>query len=150
MQALTNMRRRSSILISAALVLGLFGIVKIVSIFGSTPILEQTDELLGLQYRYLFPLLGSFEVIAAMCIGLLLPERSAAWLLLTITLSFLAYHFIGAMFKVNAFCPCLGNAASWVPWVGAHDEQVTRAVTFYLLVSAIWYLYAYSVRSDFK
>lgn len=117
---------------TALAVLVITGTLKLVSAGGSAHILDVHDQLLDIPFRKVFWIMGAAEVLAG--VGCLLPrfERWGPTILAAFSLAFLSYRAVGLLTGVNSFCPCLGSATEWWPWLGSHQQSVTLSLAIWM------------------
>jgi hypothetical protein len=133
--------REGGILSIASLIIVALGLIKLISAFGSSSILLLTDQLLGLQYKVIFLILGPFEVMAGLIALFWLSTSSKARLILFMALSFLVYRLYSLFSGSNQLCPCLGSAVEWLPWLSGHQNSAMASTAIWLLLVSSWSLY---------
>src|SRR5579863_8054983 len=117
-------------------VLGLTALTKFLSLFKPAHLLFQPDPILGAKLWLV--VLGAAVLETGICVFLAIvrEERKQASVVFGFAVLILAYR---AALYVNGthFCPCLGNAVGWWPWLGAHETQVLITVALWLLFTSL-------------
>lgn len=88
---------------------------KIISAFGSSPIVDHPDGVLGIPNKWLFICVASIELAVAghLAIGKRVLTQSS--LLLWLGTGFGVYRISGWWLKVPEPCSCLGSFTDWFP-----------------------------------
>lgn len=134
----------------ALLTLAATGALKLVSGAGDTRILDVPDQLLGIPFRRVFFIVGSAELLAGMLFLLPRFSRFAPAVLLAFSLSFISYRATSAIFGINSFCPCLGRAAEWWPWLAAHQLNATASIAIWLGIVGLGAMFSTHISRHFQ
>lgn len=138
-------------LVNIALVtLAVTGALKLISGAGDTRILDVPDQLLGIPFRKVFFIVGSAELLAGALFLHPRLRRFAPAVLLSFSLSFLSYRVISALFSINSFCPCLGRAAEWWPWLAAHQQSATASIALWFGIVGLGAMFSTQISRHFQ
>lgn len=131
---------------SAAVLLGVTGVAKLVSASGSNRILQVPDPIFGLPFRYEFCVVGVLELgIAAFCLfGNRAEIKTAvvAWM----ATAFLVYRIGLLLVGYEGPCHCLGSLTAALHVDPQVADSIMKAVLAYLLVGSYAVLFYYALR----
>ena len=130
------------------------GVVKIISLVGTAPILSMVDPVWGIQMRFLLAVAGFWEL--SMSIFLWLNPRIRICHILTLWTGsvFVAYRTALYLLGEDHVCPCLGTMTNWLVWLSpaAKDNMLRAAIAWFiggsLLFSILHCLSGNHVRHD--
>ncbi|MDB4796710.1 hypothetical protein OAH36_00390 [Verrucomicrobia bacterium] len=88
---------------------------KIVSAFGSSPIVDRPDGVLGIPNKWLFLCVASIEIAIAGYLSIGKRVLTQSNLLLWLGTGFGVYRISKWWFKVPEPCSCLGSFTDWFP-----------------------------------
>ena len=122
--------------LTGGLILGITGVAKIVSVFGTQMMLVQQDPLFGISFRHLLLLVGITElIIASLCLFTNKPKRNAlliAWM----STSFVVYRLGLWAMNWKRPCHCLGNLTDALHISPEMADTFMKIILAYLLVSS--------------
>lgn len=116
------------------------GAAKVLSGFGTSPLLDWDDPLFGIRFRYLMLVVGTVEIaVAFMC------QFVRTWPLSPIALAWLATSFVAyrlglRLVGYNGACSCLGTLTDALHISGRMADNIMKGVLAYLLVGSYWLL----------
>jgi hypothetical protein len=121
---------------SAAVILLLTGVAKIISALTGGDVLQTYDPVFGITYGHLLWLVGTIElIIGAVCFrGQRL--RLQANLVLSLALAFLAYRIGMQWVDAPKFCSCLGTFTGILHIAPITADYAMKVVLAYLLVGS--------------
>ncbi len=123
-------------LYSAAVMLLVTAMAKLISSFGSDRFVERHDPLFQISYRNLFWIVGTLEVgVSLYCFfgkQLVLRTGLVAWL----ATCFLIYHICMPRVGYHKPCPCLGNLTGAIRVSPQMAEAAMSIILSYLLVGS--------------
>ena len=127
--------------LTVSYVLMIVAAAKCITAFGSAKMLDAYDPLFLIRNRLLYLLVGIVEFgIAGLCLSCV-NEKSKAWLVLWLALSFVAYRFFLIMGgAVILTCPCLGSITDWLPVSKAILETGLWGIIVLMLSGSLWIL----------
>lgn len=112
---------------AVALILFTTGGIKIISGLQSTPILDTEDSLLIMPQWIIFVLLGTVEILlCAVIISRICGRFAKGLILMSFTFCAIVYRTASSILDVK-YCPCLGMATDWWPWLKVHNSSVLNA-----------------------
>lgn len=123
-------------ILTAGGILGITGIAKIISVFGTQLILVQSDPLFGFSFRNLMLAAGAVELaVACLCIFTKQPKRNTlliAWL----STSFIIYRLWLWLLNWQRPCHCLGNLTDVLHISSQTADIAMKIVLGYLLIGS--------------
>jgi hypothetical protein len=123
-------------LCSAAVVLLVTAISKLISSFGHGAILHTNDPLAGLQFQDLFRIVGGIEVAVALacifCRRLWFSGSLLAWL----AACFLGYRIALILLHYNRPCSCMGNLTDALHISPQTADTAMKIILAYLLIGS--------------
>ena len=123
--------------ISAGSLLGLAGAAKIISSFGTAPVLLVADPIFGLLFRTVFRLVGLFEcLVAALCLSSRGSPHFKALLLAWLATCFAVYEVGLAWVGYRGECHCLGNLTGVLHISPQFADIAMKIILVYLLVGS--------------
>jgi hypothetical protein len=124
-------------LVLVGLILMLTGLAKVVSAFGSAPMLRTEEPVLGITYRAFFSVVGLFEIVLAV---LFIRNRQSTWAVpLSVAFFFTALAYRGS-FPIVGFrgpCSCLGNASEWLGISATTASRISLTVALLCFFSGV-------------
>jgi hypothetical protein len=135
---------------TALTVLAITGLLKLISATGSAHILDVNDQILGIPFRRVFWIAGTTEVLAGLCCLVPRYQRWGPAILAGFSMAFLSYRIVGLLTGVNSFCPCLGSATEWWPWLGTHQHSVTLTLAIWMGLVACISVFAEDIARKFR
>jgi hypothetical protein len=117
-------------------ILCITGLAKLITAFGHTPIIREYEPIMQIQFRWLFVLVGSVELlIAAYCI---LSKKPTSCLLMIAWLSAIFSAYRLSLFWVGwkLPCPCLGNVMPTLHISPIFADMIMKIVVVYMLVGS--------------
>lgn len=134
------MNGRKAFFCSAACILSVAGLLKIISVSGEARGLSLLDPLLQLTNRQVFLIVGIFEVALAVC--LIIGRNSTLQLLSLAWFStvLVAYRVIIWWKGIVRPCGCLGAASDWFPWLSKHQDRLMQFALMYLFIGSYFLL----------
>jgi hypothetical protein len=123
----------------ASTVLGLLGIIKLISLF-SCSVPDTRDAVLPFRTHTLVFSMVLGELIISVCmITCLKPLRSAQCLSM-IGLCFLLYRILyAASGGATKPCPCLGSATTLIPFLKCYEQNILSSFATWFLALGLWY-----------
>jgi hypothetical protein len=125
---------------SLFVLLFLTALAKLLSAFGSQPILDLQDPILLLNNRNLLMVVSIFEL----AIGFLLISGSDPKFGLTasaaLSTGFFIYRFTSWWFHVPEPCPCLGTIGGHLPVSRELIDIFLTMMLLYMLVGSVWFI----------
>lgn len=121
------------------------GLIKILSLFGNSKLLLLTDPLIGIEYKYLFLLVGILELIVGLVCLLSRKILLQVSLILWLTSYFVIYRVGLYLIGYQKPCKCLGN---FVSILNLNDEIVDFAMKLiigYLIIGSIFIIKSCSI-----
>ena len=122
--------------VSAGAVLTISGFAKLISAGGGARILQNTDPIFGMRFRYVFLFVATIElIIAGVCFFGKRPgiqNGSVAW----ISSSFLSYRIGLFMVGYHKPCQCLGNLTDALHVSPQAADTAMKIVLAYLLIGS--------------
>jgi hypothetical protein len=106
-------------------------IAKLFSAVGSAPILDATDEVIGVKVRT--AMVGGAVIELSVCVILAIGIRNGFWrgfCLVSLGVQFALYHLTRHLMGISGPCPCLGTAWRWLPWGGVTESDVARVAVY--------------------
>ncbi len=126
--------------LSAAALLLITGVAKIVSALGTSPILANPDPIFGIRLNYLLLSVGLIEMAIA-CFCLPRTTRSLGLVLVAvISLQFLGYRIGLWLTDWRGYCSCLGSLTEAIHLSQRHADLLSQAILAYLLLGSIFLL----------
>lgn len=120
----------------SGILLAITGLAKLISSFGSAYILQNPDPLLSISFRYVFWIVGAFELAVALvcffskCMGL--RSVLVAWL----ATSFLVYRLGLVLVDYHKACSCLGNLTDALHISPQTADTAMKIILAYLLIGS--------------
>lgn len=112
------------LLSTAASILIVTGLIKVLSLFGSAGMLAVRDPVFGISFGILMPLVGLTEIAVGTLVLFCRNGLVASGLVLWIGIEFVAYRFFSAELRPGSYCPCLGSLGEFL---GLSQAQATHA-----------------------
>lgn len=126
---------------SAAVLLSLTALIKVISALGSAPILEVREPILYLKYRYVLVSVAVVELgVVFMCcsrLNVLLKVCAVAWLATMFVLYRIGLLWVGYDYP----CRCLGNVLDGLGLSASAGDWVAKMILAYLLCGSYFGLY---------
>ncbi len=138
---------------SAAVILLITAIAKLISFSGSAKILDQTDPILVFSFRHIFLAVGLLEVVIATLCFLPLNKFLQVSLLAWLSTIFLTYRLSLYYLNYHRPCSCLGNLTDALGVPPFLAEFFLKCVVVYLLLgsyTSLAWLYAKNQRRRFQ
>jgi hypothetical protein len=126
--------------LSSGILLGITGLIKVLSSFGSVPLLLEFDPVFELRNSVFYQVTGCLEIF--ICI-LLLSKCAGfvkALILLSLCTCFSLYRFGLAWMGVRKACPCLGNLTGWLGMSPHAAHVLATVILVYLSVGSVAFL----------
>ena len=121
---------------TAAFVLTIAGLAKIITVFGRVRILEVSDPLFGISFRALLVAVGLVEIIIAVLCLLTKGSRLSTLLVAWLATCFLIYRVGLRYVGWHRPCPCFGNITDFLGIPPQTADTVMRIVLAYLLIGS--------------
>jgi hypothetical protein len=117
-------------------VLGLTALAKLLSLIHPTRLLFQPDAIFMVPMMYVVLAAAIIELGICLFLWRGRNDPQKAFAVLVFAALILSYR---AGLHVNGvhFCPCLGNVASWWPWLGSHESPVLVTIALWLLLTSL-------------
>lgn len=139
-----NLRNRKSLacglidwfILTAGIVLIITALAKLISVFGTAPLLNRNDPATGLQFRHLLLMAAATEA----CVGFACfwkgNKRLRVALLAWISTCFLLYRCALRLLGQNHFCPCLGSLTASLHISSEMADSFMQYLLAYLFVGS--------------
>ncbi len=101
-------------LVACSAILGITGLLKLVSVFGHDRILQSYDPLFGIQTRFILIIAGAIDVFIATALIRSKNSRSSHWLVSWVGFKFLLYRGFPVFSRNDNQRPCLGTIFGWL------------------------------------
>lgn len=124
-----------------AAILGVTGLLKLVSLFGHARILTTPDPLLGIQTRFVLLVLGLVEVFLAVVLYRQRNIRQALWLAVWAGFNFVMYRVFLTLSGGDVPCPCLGTVFGWMKLNSAVVEGSLLTVSCFMFLGGCMLLW---------
>jgi len=112
------------------------GLIKIISSFGSVPVLLDKDEIFRISNAHLLQFAGGVEIVAALLIFSRIDPYIRALGQLGLALCFVCYRFGLWWLDVPRPCPCLGNLIAWLRLSPHQGDVLAKVALAYLLLGS--------------
>lgn len=123
-------------LVSAGVCLMATGLAKLVSASGTAHILETIDPVLGVQFRYVFWIVGAIEVLIALVCFVTNKVALQAGLIALLAFNCIAYR-VGIAFSVyHKPCSCLGTLTQALRIAPDKADDVMKLMLVYLFIGS--------------
>lgn len=122
------------LLSTAASILIITGLIKVLSLFGSVGMLAVRDPVFGISFGILMPLVGLTEIAVGTLVLFCRNGLVASGLILWISIEFVAYRFFSAELRPGSYCPCLGSLGEFL---GLSQAQATHAALLICIILLI-------------
>lgn len=122
------------LLSTAASILIVTGLIKVLSLFGSAGMLAVRDPVFGISFGILMPLVGLTEIAVGTLVLFCRNGLVASGLVLWIGIEFVAYRFFSAELRPGSYCPCLGSLGEFL---GLSQAQATHAALLICIILLI-------------
>ena len=119
---------------TAAAILIITGLIKVLSLFGSAGMLAVRDPVFGISFGILMPLVGVTEIAVGTLVLFCRNGLVASGLILWISIEFVAYRFFSAELRPGGYCPCLGSLGEFL---GLSQAQATHAALLICIILLI-------------
>ncbi len=130
------------LLSTAASILIVTGLIKVLSLFGSAGMLAVRDPVFGISFGILMPLVGLTEIAVGTLVLFCRNGLVASGLILWMSIEFVAYRFFSAELRPGSYCPCLGSLGEFL---GLSQAQATHAALLICIILLILGLLALAV-----
>ncbi len=127
---------------TAASILIITGLIKVLSLFGSAGMLAVKDPVFGISFGILMPLVGVTEIAVGTLVLFCRNGLVASVLILWMSIEFVAYRFFSAELRPGSYCPCLGSLGEYL---GLSQAQATHAALRFCIFLLILGLLALAV-----
>jgi hypothetical protein len=125
-------------ILSAALILLITGLAKIISSFGAAGILNQHDPFFRISFRHLMLLMGFLELtIVYLCFRFPKQQGQQLWSLVWLSICFVTYRLGLSWIGYQEPCHCLGNLADVLGVSNRMADRISQGVIIYLFTGAI-------------
>lgn len=121
---------------SAACLLLLTAIAKIISSFGSSHILQRTDPIFGISFRILFVFVGLLELLIAFICFLNQSAIFRAALVAWLATAFCFYRLGLLWIGYARPCSCLGNLTDLLPISPQIADALMKCILFYFILGS--------------
>ena len=128
------------LLSTAASILIVTGLIKVLSLFGSAGMLAVRDPVFGISFGILMPLVGLTEIAVGTLVLFCRNGLVASGLILWMSIEFVAYRFFSAELRPGSYCPCLGSLGEFL---GLSQAQATHAALLICIILLILGLLAF-------
>lgn len=122
------------LLSTAASILIVTGLIKVLSLFGSAGMLAVRDPVFGISFGILMPLVGLTEIAVGTLVLFCRNGLVASGLILWMSIEFVAYRFFSAELRPGSYCPCLGSLGEFL---GLSQAQATHAALLICIILLI-------------
>ena len=122
------------LLSTAASILIVTGLIKVLSLFGSAGMLAVRDPVFGISFGILMTLVGLTEIAVGTLVLFCRNGLVASGLVLWIGIEFVAYRFFSAELRPGSYCPCLGSLGEFL---GLSQAQATHAALLICIILLI-------------
>ncbi|MDI9402052.1 MAG: hypothetical protein ACOX2U_04070 [Limisphaerales bacterium] len=119
---------------TAASILIITGLIKVLSLFGSAGMLAVKDPVFGISFGILMPLVGVTEIAVGSLVLFCRNGLVASVLILWMSIEFVAYRFFSAELRPGSYCPCLGSLGEFL---GLSQAQATHAALLICIILLI-------------
>ena len=120
----------------AGMLLILTATAKLISSFGSSGILETSDPVLKIRFRFLLWGVGGLEVVVGLICLLGNKSRLQAGLVAWLSSMFLVYRFGLLWIGYQRPCPCLGNLTDALHLPVQAADTAMKIILAYLLIGS--------------
>ena len=132
---------------SWGLILGVTGLAKVCSAFGSSRILLQPDPIVGIKFRELMFCVGLLELGVAIACFMSKKTYLSALLTAWLSTSFLAYRAGLWWLDWHVSCPCLGTLTDALHVSPVLADSVIKVLLSYLLIGSWgWLIWQWRLR----
>jgi hypothetical protein len=121
--------------ICVAIVLATTAVCKLTSLHDPSTLLLQDDPVFAVRISTVMVLAAILELGICVFLFSVRSARMAAMGVFAFAVSVLSYRLALYMSGVH-FCPCLGTAVAWWPWLGGHEGEVMVTVAVWLLLTS--------------
>ena len=127
---------------TAALLLLVTGVAKLLSGFGGARILAMQDPIIGVSFRKLLPLVGLFEMAAAFaCFSPRVQPRFKLAVVAWMATNFLVYRIGLWCVGWHHPCGCMGSLAGVLHLSDPAADRIMKGVLAYLLVGSLLFAF---------
>jgi hypothetical protein len=135
-------KRFSSVFIySASGVLLISGLAKLLSAFGSSRVLHVPDPILQIEFRYVFWIVGTVELLVALFCLFGKRENLKIGLIACLAANFLIYRAGLAIIGWEKPCSCLGNLTDALHLAPGAADLAMKVILAYLLGGSLVLLF---------
>jgi hypothetical protein len=121
---------------TAYLLLGITATTKLVTVVMSTPILAETNLILGVSYRTTLALAAAAEIFTIVVMLIAKTDGIRAVAILSLSAAFWVYR-IAASKVHQSHCPCLGNLSDWLHLSSNVTDAISLNILLYLSVGSL-------------
>jgi hypothetical protein len=126
-----------TILLIAAVILTITGLLKVLSTFSSVPYLANPDPVLTfMSNKSVLLIAGNLELVIALLIFLRPQGLHARQALLALCATLVMYRIGLWILPVSRTCPCLGRATDWLHLTPTQAESISRTLLLILALIA--------------
>lgn len=122
------------LLSTAASILIITGLIKVLSLFGSAGMLAVRDPVFGISFGILMPLVGVTEIAVGTLVLFCRNGLVASGLILWMSIEFVVYRLFSAELRPGSYCPCLGSLGEFL---GLSQAQATHAALLICIILLI-------------
>lgn len=137
-------------LVSAALLLCITGVAKVVSALGTAPVLAKPDPIFGIRFDHLFMVVGVIELVIAVFCLIPASHKLALGLVAVLSIDFLGYRAGLWLTRFQGYCPCLGTLTQAIHLSPHRANLLTRIVLIYLMIGSFYFLVDFWRRRNLK
>ena len=116
---------------TAASILIITGLIKVLSLFGSAGMLAVKDPVFGISFGILMPLVGVTEIAVGTLVLFCRNGLVASVLILWMSIEFVVYRLFSAELRPGSYCPCLGSLGEFL---GLSQAQATHAALLICII----------------
>ncbi len=120
--------------LSAVLLLAT-GVVKVVSAFSDSRLLQQLNPIFGISNGWVFAFIGTIEIYIASAVAFSRNSLLRTSLLALLVTGFLAYRSALVVLHIPGPCKCLGAATEWIPVLAVYETPLMNATLGFLALS---------------
>ncbi len=126
-------------IISAAILLLITGMAKIISALGKSEVLGKPDPILGMHYNYLLLSVGLIELgVAVFCLTTA-SQKMALGFVAVLSINFLSYRVGLWLIHWRGYCPCMGTLPQAIH-LSREQADLFGQIIFIYLISGSFFL----------